>query len=59
VYSGFWNRTLRVCRMSNLRRLESVRAHDDAINAIAADCGIMYSADRRLKEWERDKAGAS
>uniref|UniRef100_A0A8R7PXE8 Uncharacterized protein n=2 Tax=Triticum urartu TaxID=4572 RepID=A0A8R7PXE8_TRIUA len=46
--------------MSDLRCLESVRAHDDAINAVAADCGVVYSAsaDGRVKAWERGKAGA-
>ncbi|XP_044978392.1 protein JINGUBANG [Hordeum vulgare subsp. vulgare] len=60
VYSGSWDRTLKVWRMSDLRCLESVRAHDDAINAVAADCGVVYSAsaDGRVKAWERGKVGA-
>ncbi|CAM0885245.1 unnamed protein product [Alopecurus aequalis] len=57
VYSGSWDRTLKVWRMSDLKCLESVRAHDDAINAVAADRGVMYSssADGRVKAWEKGK----
>ncbi|XP_078159007.1 protein JINGUBANG-like [Carex rostrata] len=53
VYSGSWDRTLKVWRMSDLRCLESIRAHDDAINAIAVHDGIVYtaSADGKIKAW--------
>lgn len=58
VYSGSWDKTLKVWRMSDLKCLESIRAHDDAINAVAADGGIIYSAsaDGRVKAWEKGKA---
>ncbi|KAM0905847.1 hypothetical protein ACQ4PT_017138 [Festuca glaucescens] len=61
VYSGSWDRTLKVWRMSDLKCLESVRAHDDAINAVAADCGVVYSAsaDGRVKAWEKGKSAGS
>uniref|UniRef100_A0ACD5XFN5 Uncharacterized protein n=1 Tax=Avena sativa TaxID=4498 RepID=A0ACD5XFN5_AVESA len=61
VYSGSWDRTLKVWRMADLRCLESVRAHDDAINAVAADCGVVYSAsaDGRVKAWEKGKIAGS
>ncbi|CAM0885247.1 unnamed protein product [Alopecurus aequalis] len=59
VYSGSWDRTLKVWRMSDLKCLESVRAHDDAVNAVAADRGVVYSAsaDGRVKAWEKGKDG--
>jgi WD40 repeat protein len=61
VYSGSWDRTLKVWRMSDLKCLESVRAHDDAVNAVAADCGVVYSAsaDGRVKAWEKGKVAGS
>ncbi|XP_010232813.1 protein JINGUBANG [Brachypodium distachyon] len=61
VYSGSWDKTLKVWRMADLRCVESIRAHDDAINAVAADAGIIYSAsaDGRVKAWEKGKAGGS
>ncbi|ONM34602.1 Transducin/WD40 repeat-like superfamily protein [Zea mays] len=58
LYSGSWDRTLKVWRVADLRCLESIRAHDDAVNAVAADAGIVYSAsaDGRVKAWEKGKA---
>ncbi|XP_006645324.2 protein JINGUBANG [Oryza brachyantha] len=58
VYSGSWDKTLKVWRISDLRCLESIRAHDDAINAVAAESGIIYSAsaDGHVKAWEKGKA---
>uniref|UniRef100_A0A0D9VA59 Anaphase-promoting complex subunit 4 WD40 domain-containing protein n=1 Tax=Leersia perrieri TaxID=77586 RepID=A0A0D9VA59_9ORYZ len=64
VYSGSWDKTLKAWRISDLRCLESIRAHDDAINAVAVDAagdggaGIIYSAsaDGSVKAWERGKA---
>ncbi|KAG8079059.1 hypothetical protein GUJ93_ZPchr0007g6234 [Zizania palustris] len=58
VYSGSWDKTLKVWRISDLKCLESILAHDDAINAVAADNGIIYSAsaDGRVKAWEKGKS---
>ncbi|XP_062187648.1 protein JINGUBANG-like [Phragmites australis] len=58
VYSGSWDKTLKVWRISDLKCLESIRAHDDAVNAVAADGGVIYSAsaDGRVKAWEKGKA---
>ena len=58
LYSGSWDRTLKVWRITDLKCLESIRAHDDAVNAVAADAGIVYfgSADGRVKAWEKGKA---
>ncbi|WVZ67465.1 hypothetical protein U9M48_016536 [Paspalum notatum var. saurae] len=58
LYSGSWDRTLKVWRVADLKCLESIRAHDDAVNAVAADAGVVYSAsaDGRVKAWEKGKA---
>ena len=58
LYSGSWDRTLKVWRTADLKCIESIRAHDDALNALAADGGVVYSAsaDGRVKAWEKGKA---
>ncbi|KAK4791310.1 hypothetical protein SAY86_031723 [Trapa natans] len=56
VYSISWDRTLKVWRESDLRCLESVRTHDDAVNAVAVSGdGTVYtgSADRRIRVWAK------
>ncbi|KAJ7957667.1 Transducin/WD40 repeat protein [Quillaja saponaria] len=54
IYSVSWDRSLKIWRGSDLRCMESVRAHDDAINAVAvSNDGTVYtgSADRRIRVW--------
>ncbi|KAL2613268.1 hypothetical protein R1flu_024960 [Riccia fluitans] len=54
VYSGSWDKTIKVWRRSDLRCLESFVAHDDAVNALVADqAGFLYSgsADASIKVW--------
>ncbi|KAG4128057.1 hypothetical protein ERO13_D10G253900v2 [Gossypium hirsutum] len=53
VYSGSWDKTLKVWRISDLKCLESIKAHDDAINSLVACKGIVYSAsaDGKIKAW--------
>lgn len=61
VYSVSWDKTLKAWSSgsdsgSNLRCLDSVRAHHDAINAVVvATDGTVYtgSADRRIRVWAR------
>ncbi|XP_066347688.1 F-box/WD repeat-containing protein pof1-like [Miscanthus floridulus] len=53
LYSGSWDRTLKVWRIADRKCLEYIRAHDDAVNAVAAGSG---SADGRVKAWEKGKA---
>lgn len=56
VYSISWDKSLKVWRGSDLRCMESVRAHDDAVNAVAvAGDGTVYtgSADRRIRVWAK------
>ncbi|KAK8577261.1 hypothetical protein V6N13_122252 [Hibiscus sabdariffa] len=53
IYSGSWDKTLKVWRLSDLKCLESIKAHDDAINSLVACKGIVYSAsaDGKIKAW--------
>ncbi|KAL1328002.1 hypothetical protein HN51_037969 [Arachis hypogaea] len=56
IYSVSWDKTLKVWRVSDLRCLESVKAHEDAVNAVAVSKdGTVYtgSADRRIRVWAR------
>ncbi|XP_028083510.1 protein JINGUBANG-like [Camellia sinensis] len=51
-----WDKCLKIWRVSDLRCVQSIKAHDDAINAVAvAIDGTIYtaSADRRIKVWGR------
>lgn len=56
IYSGSWDKTLKVWRLSDLRCLDSIKAHDDAINGLIARNGIVYSAsaDGKIKVWEKE-----
>ncbi|RRT74685.1 hypothetical protein B296_00025208 [Ensete ventricosum] len=57
LYSVSWDKTLKVWRAAgDLRCLESVPAHDDAVNAVAvAGDGTVYtgSADGKIRVWAR------
>ncbi|XP_031479026.1 protein JINGUBANG-like [Nymphaea colorata] len=62
LYSTSWDRTLKVWRLSDFRCLESVRAHDDAISALAVSAdGTAYtgSADVTIKVWTRSTGANS
>ena len=57
LYSGSWDKTFKVWRVSDLRCLESVNAHDDAVNAVVAGFdGLVFSgsADGSVKVWRRE-----
>ncbi|KAJ8900261.1 hypothetical protein K2173_024901 [Erythroxylum novogranatense] len=56
LYSGSWDKTLKVWRVSDLKCLESIKAHDDAINGLVACKGVIYSAsaDGKIKAWGRE-----
>ncbi|XP_047062311.1 protein JINGUBANG-like [Lolium rigidum] len=54
LFSVSWDRTLKVWAVPSLRCLQSLPAHDDAVNAVAvAPDGTAYtgSADRRVRVW--------
>ncbi|CAI8615924.1 unnamed protein product [Vicia faba] len=61
VYSGSWDKTLKVWGVSDLKCLESIKAHDDAINGLVACKGVVYSAsaDGKIKAWGKGKEGKS
>nr|XP_043623063.1 protein JINGUBANG-like [Erigeron canadensis] len=49
-----WDKYLKIWKTSNFRCVESIKAHDDAINTVVvAVDGTIYtgSADRRIKVW--------
>lgn len=54
VYSVSWDRYLKIWRASDLRCLESIKAHEDAINAVVVSAdGTVYtgSADCKIRVW--------
>uniref|UniRef100_A0ACD5URL6 Uncharacterized protein n=1 Tax=Avena sativa TaxID=4498 RepID=A0ACD5URL6_AVESA len=54
LFSVSWDKTLKVWAVPSLRCLQSLPAHDDAVNAVAvAPDGTVYtgSADRRVRVW--------
>jgi WD40 repeat protein len=54
LFSVSWDKTLKVWAAPSLRCLQSLAAHDDAVNAVAvAPDGTVYtgSADRRVRVW--------
>ncbi|XP_050232239.1 protein JINGUBANG [Mercurialis annua] len=59
IYSGSWDKSLKVWRVSDLKCIESIKAHDDAINGVVACNGVVYSAsaDGKIKAWGRSKQG--
>ncbi|XP_050373810.1 protein JINGUBANG [Argentina anserina] len=60
VYSVSWDKSLKIWRDSNLRCVESVKAHEDAVSSVAvAKDGTVYtgSADRRIRVWARPQDG--
>ncbi|EOA30462.1 hypothetical protein CARUB_v10013587mg [Capsella rubella] len=60
LYSGSWDKTLKVWRLSDSKCLESIQAHDDAINTVATgfdDLLFTGSADGTLKVWKRELQG--
>ncbi|KAG8363674.1 hypothetical protein BUALT_Bualt19G0047000 [Buddleja alternifolia] len=56
IYSGSWDKTLKIWRVSDFKCLESIKAHDDAINGLVARNGIVYSssADGKIKAWGKE-----
>ncbi|XP_072986705.1 protein JINGUBANG-like [Typha latifolia] len=56
LYSGSWDKTVKVWRVSDSKCLESIPAHDDAVNSVAAFDGMVFtgSADGTVKVWRRE-----
>ncbi|XP_027769107.1 protein JINGUBANG isoform X1 [Solanum pennellii] len=57
LYSASWDRTFKVWRADSSKCLESVKAHEDAVNSVVASAdGVVYtgSADGTVKIWQRE-----
>ncbi|KAF5468370.1 hypothetical protein F2P56_012527 [Juglans regia] len=62
LYSASWDRTLKVWRMADSKCLESISAHNDAVNSVvASSAGLVFtgSADGTVKVWRRQEKGKS
>nr|CAK22425.1 WD-40 repeat family protein [Beta vulgaris] len=60
LYSGSWDKSIKVWRISDGKCLESFEAHDDAINSIVVGFdGLVFSgsADGSVKVWRRELDG--
>lgn len=60
LYSSSWDKTFKVWRVSDFKCMESVIAHDDAVNSIVDgfDCLVFTgSADGTVKVWRREHQG--
>ncbi|XP_021905106.1 protein JINGUBANG-like [Carica papaya] len=60
LYSASWDKTLKVWRIADSKCLESINAHDDAVNAVVAGFdGLVFtgSADGTVKVWRREYQG--
>ncbi|TYH17691.1 hypothetical protein ES288_A05G210700v1 [Gossypium darwinii] len=58
LYSASWDRTFKVWRISDSKCLESIRAHDDAVNSVVSIMsGMVFtgSADGTVKVWKREQ----
>ncbi|XP_027362231.1 protein JINGUBANG [Abrus precatorius] len=60
IYSASWDKTFKVWKTSSFKCLESVTAHDDAVNALVVGFdGLVFtgSADGSIKIWRREVQG--
>lgn len=60
LYSGSWDKTLKVWRLSDSKCVESIHAHEDAVNSVVTGlyCFVFTgSADGSVKMWKREMAG--
>nr|CAD1824363.1 unnamed protein product [Ananas comosus var. bracteatus] len=61
LYSGSWDRTIKAWRIADSQCVDSIDAHDDAVNAVvAAFKGLVFSgsADGTVKVWRRETTTA-
>lgn len=60
LYSASWDKTFKVWRISDSKCLESINAHEDAVNSLVAGFGGLVftgSADGTVKVWRRELQG--
>ncbi|MFS7999047.1 putative transcription factor WD40-like family [Helianthus anomalus] len=60
LYTGSWDKTFKVWKISNSKCLESVKAHNDAVNCIVSSSDgliITGSAEGSVKVWKREGRG--
>ncbi|KAG6396197.1 hypothetical protein SASPL_142341 [Salvia splendens] len=60
LYSASWDKTIKVWRVADSKCLESISAHDDAVNSVVAGFdGLVFSgsADGTVKVWRREMQG--
>ncbi|KAL4577381.1 hypothetical protein LXL04_013490 [Taraxacum kok-saghyz] len=60
LYSGSWDTTIKVWKVSDFKCLESVTGHEDAINSVVTGFdGMVFSgsADGTVKAWRREFQG--
>ncbi|KAI4316768.1 hypothetical protein L6164_024713 [Bauhinia variegata] len=60
LYSASWDRTIKFWRISDSKCLESIRAHDDAVNSVVCGLdGLVFSgsADGTVKVWRKETQG--
>ncbi|CAH9124344.1 unnamed protein product [Cuscuta epithymum] len=60
LYSGSWDKTVKVWRLNDWKCIESIEAHDDAVNSVAVGFdGFVFSgsADGTVKAWRRELVG--
>ncbi|KAE8718157.1 wall-associated receptor kinase-like 14-like [Hibiscus syriacus] len=58
LYYASWDGTFKVWRISDSKCLESIRAHDDAVNSVVSTLSEMVftgSADGTVKVWKREQ----
>ncbi|XP_057473848.1 protein JINGUBANG-like [Actinidia eriantha] len=62
LYTGSWDKTVKVWRISDSKCLESIKAHDDAVNSVVAGFeGVVLtgSADGTVKCFRRELIGGA
>lgn len=60
LYSGSWDTTMKAWRVADSKCLESIKAHDDAVNSLVTGYqGLVFtgSADGSVKVWRRELLG--
>ncbi|VVA15207.1 PREDICTED: myosin heavy chain kinase [Prunus dulcis] len=60
LYTGSWDKTFKVWRIADSKCLESVAAHDDAVNSVVVGFQSLVftgSADGTVKVWRREMQG--